>query len=152
MTNQFLITKAGFTQLQAELDDLVSVKRPALVERLSLARSMGDLAENSDYQSAKEELGFLDGQIAELEELVKNAKVVQPANNSQVDLGHAVTVKVNAAQVKFQIVGEWEAKPAERKISSSSPLGQALLGKKIGESVEVDAPAGKIMYTVVGIE
>jgi len=152
MTNQVLITKAGFGLLKDELKGLQEAKRPTLVERLSIARSMGDLSENSDYQSAKEELSFLDGRIDELEEVVKNAKVVTPADNKAVGLGHTVTVKLKADQVQFKIVGEWEAKPAERKISASSPLGQALMGKTVGDSVEVEAPAGKIMYTVVGIE
>ncbi len=152
MNNQVLITKAGFAQLKDELKQLQEAKRPTLVDRLSVARSMGDLSENSDYQSAKEELSFLDGSIAELEELVQNAKIVVPASNDKVGLGHTVTVKMKSNQVQFKIVGEWEAKPAERKISASSPLGQALMGKTVGESVEVEAPAGKIVYTVVGIE
>lgn len=152
MSNQVSITKSGYTSLKDELNQMQTVKRPALVERLSVARSMGDLAENSDYQSAKEELSFLDGSIAELEEVVQKAKVVTPTSNTKVELGHTVTVKLKSSQIQFKIVGEWEAKPSERKISASSPLGLALLNKTVGESVEVEAPAGKIMYTVVGIE
>lgn len=152
MNNQILITKSGFTSLKDELNQMQTVKRPTLVERLSIARSMGDLAENSDYQSAKEELSFLDGSIAELEEVLHKAKVVTPSGNSKIELGHTVTVKLKSSHVQFKIVGEWEAKPAERKISASSPLGQALLNKSVGDNVEVEAPVGKIMYTVVGIE
>lgn len=149
--DNILITKMGFDALKAELVDLVDKKRPALVERLSTARSMGDLSENSDYQSAKEDLSFLDGKIDELEEVVKNCKVYTSANQTSVDFGHAVTVKVNGTNVTFQIVGEWEANPSQKKISHSSPLGKALLGKKVGEKVEVVAPAGKVVYTVVAI-
>jgi len=151
MNNAILLTKPGFDELEAELNDMRDNRRPAVVSRLALARSMGDLSENSDYISAKEELSFLDGRIAELEDLVKNAQVMVSGKKDEVGFGHSVTVKVNTTQAVFQIVGEWEANPAEKKISHSSPLGQALMGKKVGEKVEVDAPAGKILYTVVDI-
>jgi transcription elongation factor GreA len=151
MNHPALITPAGFAKLKAELQELQDVKRPQLVERLSLARSMGDLSENSDYQDAKEELSFMDGQIAELEELTQNAKVATPAIGDQVAFGHTVKVKIDGHEATFQIVGEWEADPMQKKISHSSPLGQALMGKKVGEKVEVTAPAGKVTYTIVSI-
>lgn len=147
-----MITKSGLSQLQKELDELNSTRRPELVERLSLARSMGDLSENSDYQSAKEDLSFVDGRISELEELIKTAQVVVPVTSDKVDFGHSVTVQVNGSKTVFQIVGEWEADPTKKKISHSSPLGQALMGKKVGEKVPVDAPAGKVVYTIAAIE
>lgn len=146
------ITSTGLGQLQAELAQLSTQRRPQLVERLAIARSMGDLSENNDYQSAREDLSFVDGRIAELEELIKSSKVVKPASNTQVDFGHSVKVTVNGKQTVFQIVGEWEANPAQKKISHASPLGQALMGKQIGDQVEVAAPAGKIVYTIVAIE
>ncbi|MDP1743204.1 MAG: transcription elongation factor GreA [Candidatus Amesbacteria bacterium] len=151
MNNQILVTKTGLIKLKSELESLVSIKRPQLVERLSLARSMGDLSENSDYQDAKESLSFVDGQISELEDLMRIAKVTKPTNNSEVSFGHAVKVKVGKAEVVFEIVGEWEANPSQKKISHTSPLGKALLGKKIGEQVDVAAPAGKVVYTVMSI-
>lgn len=151
-TQSILITSTGLSQLKADLAAMQNTKRPLVVDRLSLARSMGDLAENSDYISAKEELSFLDGQISELEDLIQNAKVTTPKDNSAVDFGHTVTVKVDHSQVVFRIVGEWEADPAQKKISHSSPLGQALLGKKVGDKVPVEAPVGKVFYTIVGIE
>ncbi len=151
MANQILITQAGLNQLKAELTELQEVKRPALVDRLSIARSMGDLAENSDYISAKEDLAFMDSRIDELEEMIQNATVPEIAKTDTIDFGHSVTVKVKSAQTTFQIVGEPEANPSERKISHSSPLGLALMGKKIGDQVEVEAPVGKITYTVVSI-
>jgi len=144
------LTKAGFDRLQTELSSL-NAKRPLVVERLSVARSMGDLSENNDYQTAKEELAFLDGQIEELESLVQNAKITVSPASGEVGFGHSVTVKVNGSQTVFQIVGEWEANPAQKRISHASPLGQSLMGKKVGDQVEVEAPAGKILYTVVDI-
>ncbi len=146
-----LITQAGLDQLKTELNQLITTRRPSLVERLTLARSMGDLSENSDYQSAREDLTFVDGRIAELEELIKSAQIAKPASFDAIDIGHSVTVKVNSHDAVFQIVGEWEADPKLKKISHSSPLGLALMGKKVGDKVEVVAPAGKLVYTVVAI-
>lgn len=146
------ITSTGLDQLRTELSGLSTKRRPELVERLSIARSMGDLSENNDYQSAREDLSFVDGRISELEELIKNSKVVKPTGNTQIAFGHSVKVTINGQQVIFQIVGEWEANPAQKKISHASPLGQALMGKKIGDKVEVSAPAGKVVYTIVSIE
>ena len=147
-----LITQNGLNQLQTELNQLNEERRPQLVERLSIARSMGDLSENSDYQSAKEDLAFVDGRIAELEELVRNAQVASPKSTDAIDMGHCVTVQINGNKTVFQIVGEWEADPIKKKISHSSPLGQSLMGKKVGEKVEVAAPAGKVTYTILSIE
>lgn len=133
---------------------MVNVKRPKLVERLTYARSQGDLAENSDYQSAKEELEFLDGRIDELEEVLKTASVVTVSKNgnSGVGVGTKVTVKVNGKETMFDIVGEWEADPMNRKIAHDSPLGIALLGKNVGDKAEVEAPAGKVLYEILAIE
>jgi|SRR5581483_796646 len=148
------LTPEAFEGLQQELKNLNEVKRPALVERLSRAMAEGDLSENADYQSAKEELEFLDGRIGELENVVNNAKVVKTVVNSngKVGMGTKVTVKIGGKSQIFTIVGEWEADPMNKKISPSSPLGQVLMDKAKGESVEVEAPAGKITYEIVEIE
>jgi transcription elongation factor GreA len=148
------LTKEGSDTLQLELEELVNNKRPQVVERLSHARSQGDLAENSDYHNAKDELEFLDGRISELEDVLKNAVVVSSSgsSNGHVNIGAKVKVKTRGQEHTFQIVGEWEADPAEKKISHTSPLGQALVGKSTGEKVEVDAPAGKIIYEILGVE
>lgn len=150
-TNPILMTQTGLDALQTELANLLA-QRPHKVDRLSVARSMGDLSENSDYHSAKDDLAFSDGRVAELEDLIRNAQIIAPSANNQVNVGHAVTVQVGANKVVFQIVGEFEADPSARKVSHSSPLGQALLGKKVGDKVEVEAPAGRLVYTIVGIE
>lgn len=152
MKNNIKLTKDGLEALKTELQELRDVKRPKLVDRLANARSQGDLSENSDYQSAKEELEFLDGRIDELEEVTKTAVVVPAAKAGGVDVGTKVTVKVNGGKIVFSIVGEWEADPINKKISHESPLGKALVGKKIGEVVEVEAPAGKIEYQILAIE
>ena len=155
MKNDLKVTKQGLDSLKAELTELRDVKRPKIVERLAYARSQGDLSENADYQSAKEELEFLDGRIDELEEVVKTAAVVSAGakgGNGGVGVGTKVTVKVNGVKTVFDIVGEWEADPVNKKISHDSPLGIALSGKKVGEKVEVEAPAGKLQYEILAIE
>ncbi len=154
MSKTVKLTKEGLDTLRSELEELLNVKRPKLVERLANARSQGDLSENSDYQSAREELEFLDGRIDELEEVLKNADVVSTngKGNGGVGLGTKVTLKANGKQTIFDIVGEWEADPVNKKISHDSPLGVALLGKKVGEKVEVEAPAGKVAYEILAIE
>lgn len=151
--NQIQITKQGLEALKNELAELVGEKRPKLVERLSNARQQGDLKENSDYQNAKNELEFMDGKIEELEHVINVAVVVKSKGKKDgVSVGAKVHVKVNGAKHTFHIVGEWEADPAEKKISHTSPLGKALVGKKKGEKVEVEAPAGKITYEILSID
>src|SRR3990170_712495 len=140
VTNQIQITKQGFISLQGELDTLSNEKRPKLVERLAFARTQGDLMENSDYHNAKDELEFLDGRISELDDVLKNAEVVHAGSNgSGISVGTKVTLKVNGKEHVYHIVGEWEADPTQKKISHTSPLGQALIGKNVGEKVEMCA-------------
>lgn len=147
------LTKSGLEIIKKELDELVNTKRPKIVERLSNARNQGDLTENSDYHNAKEELEFLDGRISEIEGVVKNCQIVSVGSKSgSIAVGTKVTVKTNGSTHLFHIVGEWEADPIQKKISHTSPLGQALIGRRVGDKVEVAAPAGKITYEIVSIE
>ncbi len=152
MIKQVQLTANGLDALKSELNELLNVKRTALVSRLSNARSQGDLSENSDYQNAKEELEFLEGRIDELEDVIKNAIVVDLNNGSGAGVGTKVTVRVNGVKNTFEIVGEWEADMALKKISHTSPLGSALVGKKVGEKFEVEAPVGKVVYEVISID
>lgn len=149
------LTKEAFESLSKELRELNDVKRPALVARLSRAMAEGDLAENADYQNAKEELEFLDGRISELEDVVNNANVMDDkggANNGAVGIGTKVSVKAGNKKQVFTLVGEWEADPVNQKISHSSPLGQMLMGKRKGDKVTVEAPAGKVIYEILEID
>lgn len=147
-----MLTKEGLDELKTEHDVLVDTKRPVAVSRLSDARSLGDLSENSEYAAAKQDLAFIDGRIAELEEILHSAKVITNHGKSHVDIGSRVTLHVNGKKEAFTVVGEWEADPKEKKISHESPLGKALMGKKSGDSVEVEAPAGRILYKILHIE
>ncbi|MEK7497388.1 MAG: transcription elongation factor GreA [Patescibacteria group bacterium] len=153
---QTQLTKEGFKTLKIELDELTTVKRPKIVERLEYARGQGDLTENVEYQTAREELDFMDGRIDELKGVLENAQIVAGGKSSkksgEVGVGTRVTVGVNGSKHIYEIVGEWEADPQNKKISPESPLGQALVGKKIGEAVDVEAPAGKVNYKILAIE
>ena len=146
------LTKDGFDNLQSELKQLKETKRPQAVERLQKARAMGDLSENSEYVAAKEELAFIEGRVQEIEEVLKNVQVIErPPNNAQVALGTSVVVLNGDQKDEFHIVGEYEADPVNKKISPTSPIGKTLIGKKVGDIVEVKAPAGNINYKIVEI-
>ena len=147
------LTKGGLEKLQQELDELKGKKRPYSVDRLQKARAMGDLSENSEYQAAKEELAFVEGRIQEIEEIIKNVEVVENHNHGHfIDMGSKVTVEVNGQIEELHIVGEFEADPLQKKLSHTSPIGTALLGKKVGEVVSVKVPAGEIIYKILEIK
>ncbi len=150
------LTKEGVAELKKELEELVKVKRPEILERVAQARNLGDLSENAEYTAAREELVFIDGRIDELEELLKEVILIQEnasqGDNSTVKLGSTVTLNQGGKKDIYTVVGEWEADPIEKKISHQSPLGKALIGKNVGDTVEVEALAGKIFYTVVTVQ
>lgn len=148
------LTAQGYEELICELKDVKEDKLPKAIERVSVARSFGDLSENSEYHAAREDLSFLEGRLAELEALVAKAKVIkqQKGKQSSICVGSTVTVHVGKQKHVYQIVGEWEANPKEKRISENSPLGKALLGKKVGQEIEIVAPAGRIKYKVAQID
>ena len=148
------LTKEGLEKLKKELDTLVNVKRPEVVERLAFSRKTGDMTEESEYTQAKQELVFIDGRIDELQEVINRVVMISEDHNhcQEVRLGCKVTVKNASKEHVFHLVGEWEADPSVAKISHQSLLGQSLLGKKIGEKVVVEAPAGKVVYTIIKID
>ena len=154
MTNNLVndkiqFTASGLTEIQSELELLKTSKLAAAIERLARARDFGDLSENAEYHAAKEELAFIEGRIEELEDIVLRAQVVgNKKSNGAVDIGCKVTVTVKGKDHTYEIVGEWEADPLKKKISHPSPLGKALVGKKKGEAVEFEAPAGKVIYKI----
>lgn len=155
-TKKIYLTQEGLADLKKEYEDLAKGKRPEILERLTQARNQGDLSENAEYVAAREELSFIDGRIEEIEELLKQATLIEDhhktaSGKAKVELGSTVTLHIGSKKEIFTVVGEWEADPLDKKISHESPLGKALLGKAIGDKFEVDAPAGKISYTVVSI-
>lgn len=144
------MTPLGYRQLVDELEMLEKTKLPEAIERLSKARDFGDLSENAEYHSAKEALSTMEGRVEELKDILTRVTVVdvQKAGLEQVGLGSVVHIEVNGSAHEFTIVGEWEADPAAKKISHESPLGKALLGKKVGDDVQVEAPSGTINYSI----
>lgn len=147
------LTKQGYDDLQKEHQDLANNKKPQAVDRLQNARAMGDLSENSEYNAAKDELAFVEGRIREIDEILNQAEIVENKNvSNQVQLGSSVTVEVNGKNELFQIVGEFEADPMNKKLSQNSPIGQALMDKKVGDLIEVNIPAGKVQYKILEIK
>lgn len=151
--SQFLLTAEGLEKLKAELANLKTQKRKEVAQRIQSARELGDITENSEYDSALEEQAFVEGKIEELEEVIRRAKVVKngQSQESGVTVGSRVKVHLEGQEQEFEIVGEMEADPLKNRISHESPLGKALLGKKIGDQVEVEAPIGKIIYTILKV-
>lgn len=146
------LTKEGLGELRKEYEELTTLKRPEVLQRVTQARSLGDLSENAEYVAAREDLSFIDGRIDELEELLKQATVISESHqNHMVKLGSTVSLHGNGKKLDYTVVGEWEADPTAKKISHKSPLGQALMGKRVGEKIEVEAPAGRVAYTIKSI-
>lgn len=146
------ITKEGKEKLLKELEYLKKTKRKEVASRIRAAAAMGDLSENFDYQNAKEEQGFMERRIAELQATLANAEVVEGVSgNGKVQIGSHVTLQTGNTTWTIIITGPQEADPLKGKISASSPLGQALLDGKKGEAVKVDTPQGKAVYTILEI-
>ncbi len=155
MEQPVYLTTEGVEKLREELDHLVHVKRPALAERLHKAIQQGDLSENADYIAAKEEQGFLEGRIQRIEAMLRNAVIIEKNGPSDyVVLGSRVTIVEDGLDEPetFHIVGPAEADPLNGKISNESPLGQALMGHRVGDAVVVIAPAGETTFRIVAIE
>ena len=145
------ITKEGMKNLKDELKELVEVKRPHIAQEIQEAREMGDISENAPYDEAKREQSFIEGRISELEDIIKKSKVADKVVGDVIVVGSKVTLHIEGDEEEFHIVGAPEANPLERKISHESPLGKALLGKKTGDKIGVEAPIGKLTYTVLKI-
>ena len=130
----------------------MEIKRPAVAKRIKSARDLGDTSENAEYASAREEQAFVEGKISELQDILKRAKVTAAVTDGSVYVGARVVVHIDGDEEEFFIVGAPEANPVEKKISHESPLGKALLGKKVGDKIDVDAPVGKLIYTILKVE
>lgn len=153
MTKKFVLTKEGLENLKREYEKLVEIQRPAVVQRIKRAREFGDLAENSEYDAAKEEQTLVETRIETLEDVLKKAQVITPIKKTDfVIIGSTVVVEVEGEIDEFTIVGTMEADPAKRKISNESPVGKALLGARVGEIVEVSTPIVKAKYKILGIK
>ncbi len=152
MTDQ-IISQEGYDKLKKELEHRINIKRPEIASRIDTAKDLGDLSENAEYAEAKEEQAFNDGRIAELQALIKNLTIVQNhSDHERVSMGSTVMAKSEGNEKKFTIVSFNEANPGEGKISNQSPLGEALLGKKKGDSVSVTTPRGTVVYEILDVQ
>lgn len=157
MSNEkvYMMTLEGKEKLEQELEHLKSVKRKEVVERIKIARSFGDLSENSEYDSAKEEQAFVEGRIGTIETMIRNAKIIEEnsVNSDEVSLGKTVTFieLPNGEEESYTIVGSAEADPFEGKISNDSPIAKSMIGRRVGDKVIVQTPAGEMKVKIVSI-
>jgi transcription elongation factor GreA len=146
------LSRDGLEKLRAELDEMTSVKRPEVAQRIHDAKEHGDLSENAEYEDAKNEQAFVEGRIQTLQALIKNATIIDENHSTDhVQIGSTVKVESPDGAESFTIVGSTEARPGEGRISNESPVGRALLGRKKGEKVVVKVPAGDFTYKIVSI-
>jgi len=150
MKKLFHLTQSGIDELEAELA-LLKAKRIVTAEAIKVARELGDLAENAEYQSARQEQERTDSRIDEIEHILANVDVIKAKGTKQVGLGSVVTLKGGKRDMVLQVVGTIEANPLAQKISDESPIGKALLGKKEGDDVEIITPAEKMRYRIAAI-
>jgi|SRR5690606_28179946 len=149
-----LVTKGGLKKLQEELEDLKNTRRKEVAQRLKEAISYGDLSENSEYEEAKNEQAFIEGRIIELENKIKNAKIIKGQHTNSVQIGSIVTIRKAGSkeQEEYTIVGTTEVDPFENKISNDSPIGAAIMEKMVGDKVQVVSPSGVAKYEIVGLK
>lgn len=152
------VTREGLKKLEEELEYLRTVKRAEIAQRLHEAMEEGDIDENAEYDDAKNQQAFVEGRILMLETMIRNAVIIDESagkkQRSEVTLGSVVTVKQigdNGNTEKYSLVGSAEADPRQGRISNESPLGKALLGKRVGDEVTINAPAGKLTFKIISI-
>lgn len=155
MNKQVLLTHEGLLELENELDNLKTVKRKEIAEKIKVALSFGDLSENSEYDEAKNEQAIIESRIATIEAMLKNVKIIdsQELSTEIIHIGSIVTLRDIEFDeiVTYRIVGSNEANPENGRISDESPVGSALLGHKAGEKVQIETPAGVIEYDIIEI-
>ena len=153
--DKFPLTKNGFIALEAELKNLKGVERPNIIAAIAEARSHGDLSENAEYSAAKEKQSFIEGRIQELEAVISRAQVIDPAQNKSGVIRFGATVVLadedTDEEKQYQIVGDYEADIEKNRISLSSPLAKALIGKETGDVAEYMAPGGKKSFEVLDV-
>jgi transcription elongation factor GreA len=145
------VTPEGLERLNAELAELTLVQRPEIIERIARARELGDLKENADYTTAREAQSFLEGRVQALEAQLRHAVVVGAGDATRVTLGSRVIVELDGEEHEFTVVGPAESDPGSGRISSVSPMGQALMGRAAGDQAIVSTPKAKVSYRVVSI-
>ena len=148
-----LLTSEGFLELEEELNNLKNVRRPSVIEAIKDARAQGDLSENADYDAARNEQAEVEGRIKQIEFMLANAQIIEKSSNHTVDLGSTVTISYvdDDEEEVYSIVGRMEADPFENKISNESPIGKAIIGKKEGDTINVESPTGSYQIKIVKV-
>lgn len=152
---EVILSKEYLEKLEDELEYLKTIRRPEIAEKIKIARSFGDLSENADYDEAKNEQGEVESRIAKVEDMIRNAKTIEvDLDSDEVGVGNTVTVHDEEFDeiIDYKIVGTAESDPVKGSISNESPVGAALLGKKVGDRVEVTTPNGQIYFTIKDIK
>lgn len=150
MKKAYQLTEKGRKELETELEELKS-RRGEIADKIAEARDYGDLSENAEYDSAREEQGLVETRIAEIEDILMNAEDIKATKSSSIHLGTTVELNTGSKKVTYTVVGSVEANPGEGKISDESPIGAALMGKKEGESATISTPKGDITYRIVAL-
>ncbi len=150
MKKMYQITADGRKELEAELEKL-KARRGEIAEKIAEARDYGDLSENAEYDAAREDQGLVESRIAEIEDILMNAELIKATRKSTIGIGSKVELKNGAKKVNYHVVGPVEANPVEGKISNESPIGMALMGKKVGDKAVVTTPKGDINYSIVAV-
>ena len=151
MKKRFQLTNVGKKELEKELIELKG-RRGEVAVKISAARDFGDLSENAEYDVAREEQGLVETRISEIENILMNAEIIKANNSSKIDLGSQVEIKTGKKVISYIIVGPVEADPLAGKVSNESPIGKALFGKKVGDSVEIATPKGDVVYSIESIK
>lgn len=152
MKKQYQVTQSGLDELKQELERLIA-GRGDIAQKIATAREFGDLSENAEYDAAREEQGIMETRILEIEDIIKNAKIIAANGTSSVQVGSTVCIAdESGTKLEYMIVGPVEADPLEGKISNESPIGAAVLGKKKGEKITVETPRGEKTYTIESIK
>ena len=152
---EIFLTEEGLTKLNDELENLISVRRPEVADKIQQAKELRSSVSSPEYEEAKDEQGFVEGRILEIDRIIKSAKIIhhEDVNLDFVEVGNEVMVQLqDGSEEHYTIVGSAEANPSEWRISNESPIGQALLGKRVGDDVEVEAPAGLLKLRILEIK
>lgn len=150
MKKEFHLTKEGVEELKEELAKLLD-GRKEISERIKTARDQGDLKENAEYHQARDDQGQAEARISQIEHILKNVEIIAVKNASEVEIGNTVELAGGKGKQTYTIVGSVESDPLEGKLSNESPIGKALMGKKVGDKVEIQLPAGTTNYTIKSI-
>lgn len=149
------LTQKGLEELKEELDDLINVKRPANIQSIKEARALGDLSENADYDTARNEQAVLEGRIKKIEQMLENYEIIEETSKDKVSLGSTVSIRYideDDESDEYMIVGSQEADPFASKISNESPIAKALMNHKVGETVTVESPNGSYQVEITEIK